>query len=140
MKKFLIFFLLIFSFFNYTNITQASIFQNWKTEIPYCSWNDCWLEKWIKEVEKADIDWMVKWTTASAYIQRILVYLLWFLRLVAIILIIYAWFNMLTAAWDEDKFNKSKTMLIYAIIWLAIIWLAWPITAFIINLFVSTAS
>ena len=139
MKKILIILIWLFSLFSLTNIVDASIFQNWSTEIQYCSWDSCWLDKWINEVAKSDIDWMVKNTTMSSYIQRILVYLLWFLKLVSVILVIYAWFNMLTSAWNDEKFKKSKTMIIYAIIWLAVIWLAWPITNFIINLFVNNA-
>lgn len=139
MKKIVIILLSIFAIFSFTSNVNASIFSNWNTEIPYCSWDDCWFWKWVSEIEKADIDWVVKNTTASAYIQRILVYLLGFLRLAAIILVIYAGFNMLTAAWDEDKFNKSKTMLIYSMIWLVIIFAAWPITNFIIDIFVKNA-
>ncbi len=50
-------------------------------------------------------------------------------------IIIYAWFNMLTAAWDDDKATSSKKMIVFAIIWLAIIYLAWPITTFVLDVF-----
>ena len=40
---------------------------------------------------------------------------------------------MLTAAWDEDKAKKSKTIIVFAIIGLLIIYLAWPITNFVID-------
>ena len=126
-------FFLLFSFFN--PIDASNIFQSWNPEIPYCRWDDCWLKEGIEHVKNSWIDWLITDWTASSYIQRILVYLLTFLRLVAVIIFIYAGFNMLTAWWDEEKFNKSKTMMIYAIIWIAIVFLAWPITNFIIDIF-----
>jgi hypothetical protein len=64
-------------------------------------------------------------------------YLLSFLAIIAVIIIIYAWFNILTAAWEEEKVKNSKKMIMYAIIWLAVIYLAWPITRFIIWIFSS---
>jgi hypothetical protein len=130
-------FIIFFSFLSISNVS-SDIFRDDKTEIPYCEWSDCWLEKWVSYVKDAGINGIITEWTASEYIQRIIVYLLYFLKLVAVIIIIYAWFNMLTAAWDDEKFKKSKTMVMYAIIWLAIIYLAWPITSFIIDIFVKS--
>lgn len=124
--------ILIFSF--WISVDAFSIFWGQKSEIPYCQWNDCWLEQGIDLIKNSWIDWLYTEWTASEWIQRILIYILSFLRLIMILVIIYAWFNMLTAWWDEDKFNKSKTILQYSIIWLVIVFLAWPITNFIINM------
>ena len=60
------------------------------------------------------------------------------ISIIAVILIIYAWFNMLTAAWDEDKAKKSKTIIVFAIIGLLIIYLAGPITNFVIDVLSNT--
>lgn len=143
MKKTLV---LLFTFLalfgSYFATTNASIFGNNgifqdKNTIPYCNDGNCWLTQWIEEIWKANIPWVVTEGTASDYIQRIVIYLLRFLALVAVIVIIYAWFNILTAAWEDDKVKKSKSMIMYAIIGLAIIFLAWPITTFIIGIFTS---
>jgi hypothetical protein len=138
MKKVLIFFLgfiLLFSFFSLANADfWSDLFGNNK-EIPYCNWDDCWLEKWANQIKSAGISGIITDWTASAYIQKIIAYLLTFLKVVAVIIIIYAWFNMLTAAWDDEKFKSSKKIITFAIIWLAIIYLAWPITSFVIGIF-----
>lgn len=134
MKKlifFLISFLALFTFWLFNEV-NASIFWWTETTIPYCPWDDCSLEKWVEYTKW--VSWLVTDGTASAYIQKIIIYFLTFLKLVAVILIIYAWFNMLTSAWDEEKAKKSKTIIVFAIIWLLIIYLAWPITNFIIDI------
>lgn len=139
MKKIVLFLLSTLMFFGVAWIASASIFGWSSTQIPYCNdWDKCWLEEWVDQIKNANIQGIYTDWTASEYVQRIIVYLLTFLRLAAVILIIYSWFNMLTSNWDEDKFGKSKTMLIYSVIWLVIIYLAWPITNFIIDVFVKS--
>jgi hypothetical protein len=142
MKKVLV---LLFTFLalfgSYFATTNAwifdGIFQD-KNTIPYCNDGKCWFIEWINEIWKSNIDWVITKGTASDYIQRVVVYLLRFLALVAVIVIIYAWFNILTAAWEDEKVKKSKSMILYAIVGLAIIFLAWPITTFIIGIFTSS--
>lgn len=123
---------LIFSFSITTNSYAASnsIFNNQTNKIPYCDdgW-ECGLKEWIEAIK--DIDAIETSRSASEYIQAVVKYVLWFLALITIIIIIYSWFNILTSIWDEEKAKKSKTIIIYSIIWLAIIFLAWPISDFI---------
>ena len=132
MKKIFLFVISVFISFVLLNNVDASIFWSNNSNIPYCNWDECSLEKWVEYAKW--VDWVVTTWTASEYVQKIVVYLLSFLKLVAVILIIYAWFNMLTSAWDEEKAKKSKTIIVFAIIWLLIIYLAWPITNFIIDI------
>ncbi len=131
MKKIILTFISLF-FLIITPIASASIFWGSDSEIPYCEWNDCGLQQWIEQVKNSWVDWLVTEGKASEYIQWITVYILGFLSLIAVIIIIYAWFNLLTSAWDEEKSKKSKTIIIFTIIWLVIIYLAWPITKFVI--------
>jgi len=138
MKKIIIFlisFLIVLSFW-FLNQTNASIFWGSNTKIPYCTGNECSLEKWVEYTKW--VDWVVTSWTASAYIQKIVIYVLSFLKLVSVLIIIYAGFNMLTSSWNEEKVKKSKTIIVFAIIWLAIIYLAWPITNFVIDLLTNT--
>lgn len=135
MKKYLLiigFTLIWLLSFLHTSLASANIFWWNNQKIPYCTWNECWLQQWVEQVKSSGIMWIITEWTASWYIQRVVIYILWFLSIIAVILIIYAWFNMLTSAWDDEKAKKSKTIIIYSIIWLVIIFLAWPITTFVI--------
>lgn len=141
MKNIFKFLALFFILFSPINSLNAWFFDPDEPDIPYC-WDNsdagCWLEDWIKEVKKT-IDPVVETDRKlSEYAQDIVVYLLWFLTLISILYIIYAWFNILIWAWDEEKMKKSKTTIIYVIIWLLVIWLAWPITEFFIRVFTSS--
>lgn len=115
-----------------TNITNAWIFSNERADIPYCnaSW-ECWLEEWIEAIK--DIDALVNNKPASQFIQDVVKYVLRFLALIATLIIIYAWFNLLTWMWDEEKAKDTKKIIVYAIIWLVIIFLAGPIIDFVLN-------
>lgn len=135
MKKYLLiigFTLIWLLSFLHTSLASANIFWWSNQKIPYCTWNECWLQQWVEQVKSSGIMWIITEWTASWYIQRVVIYILWFLSIIAVILIIYAWFNMLTSAWDDEKAKKSKSIIIYSIIWLVIIFLAWPITTFVI--------
>lgn len=70
------------------------------------------------------IRWFVNWT-------------LGILALIALLILLYGWFQMVTAAWDEDKYGQWFTILKQAAAWLAMIWVAWFIVSmifFVINL------
>lgn len=132
-SKILIFILfIIWSLFVFSNTYATnSIFNNTTTEIPYCKWNDCWIKQWVESIKS--IEWMENKASASQYIQRVTKYILWFLALVATLFIIYSWFVLLTWAWDEEKSKKSKTIIVYSLLWIVIIFLAWPIVDFILK-------
>ncbi len=122
--------------FNYVEDSSAGfvIFSNKNSEIPYCqSWDkDCWLEGWIDAIK--DVDNTKSDEKASEFIQRIVVYVLWFLQLIAVLIIIYSWFVLLTWVWDEEKAKKTKQIITYTVLWLIIIWLAYPISKFIFDI------
>ncbi len=52
-------------------------------------------------------------------------WILWLLSLIALVICLWWWFQMLMAAGDENKYKKWFTILKQAGLWLAIIWLAW---------------
>ncbi len=134
MKK--IFFSLIALFFlslSFQTVWASTIWWTSDTEIPYCNWDDCWLDQWVQQVKDSGIDGVVTEWKASEYVQWITAYILWFLSIIAVLIIIYAWFNLLTSAWDEEKAKKSKTIIIFTILWLVIIYLAGPITTFVVD-------
>jgi len=134
-SKILLLIILFLSFFNISNwwIFSDLLKDNWP-EIHYCQDDDdCWIDRWIIEVWD-NVDWIVTDQKASTYFQNVVKYLLTFLYLVSTILIIYSGYNLLTWIGDEDKAKKSKTMIIYVIIWILIIFLAWPIIDFVFNI------
>ena len=121
--------LLSFSFFWNT---YSSIFGT-TTEVPYCgNVDECWIDASIDAINGIDANITNK--TFSAYIQDVVKYVLSFLMLISVLIIIYAWFNLLVWIWDEEKAKKTKQIIIYAIIWIVIIYLAWPLSDFIFNI------
>ena len=135
--------ILILSFWAFSLNTNAWFFSDllWDSEVKVDIWVDCWeewqqwcIDTWVEKV-KDTVNWIETERTLSDYIQSVVAYLLTFLSIIAVLYIIYAWFRILTGAWDEETLKKQKTTILYVIIWIAIIWLAYPITKFIINLF-----
>ncbi len=52
---------------------------------------------------------------------KIIIFLNWFIALVTVIMIMYAGFLVLTGGWDEEKSEKAKKIILYAIIGVLII-------------------
>jgi uncharacterized membrane protein YwzB len=46
----------------------------------------------------------------------------------------------LTWTWDEEKAKKSKTMILYVLLWITIIFLAAPIVNFILKILNNSSS
>lgn len=69
----------------------------------------------------------------SQYVQDIIAYLLVFLSVVGVAYIIYAGFQILTAAGNDDKVKKSKSIIFHVIIGFFLIFLAYSIVTFFIG-------
>jgi hypothetical protein len=73
----------------------------------------------------------VPWSTAmkndslivsvKVFINRVL----WLLWLIALLVLLYGWFQMVTAAGDDGKYKKWFKILQQAGMWLIFIWLSW---------------
>lgn len=74
--------------------------------------------------------------TADTVIQNWLSNLLGFLYLAAVLIAIWGGFNILTAAGDEEKVKKGKTILIQAMAWIVVIFLAGSIIDWLITFIV----
>lgn len=65
---------------------------------------------------------------------KIIIFLNWFVALVTLIMIMYAGFLVLTGSWDEEKNQKAKRIITYAIIGVLIILFSYVIyRAFLFN-------
>lgn len=58
-----------------------------------------------------------------------------FLAIIMVLMIIYAWFLVLTWAWDDEKQKKAKKILLYIWIWMLILVWSYLILTFFINKF-----
>ena len=97
-----------------------------------------------------DIDWSakewLKWNTGVKWIQWVweenrkgsalldviknaVNWVLWMLSLITLCIVLWWWFQMVTAAGDDGKYKKWFTILKQAWIWLIIILLAWIIVS-----------
>jgi type IV secretory pathway VirB2 component (pilin) len=74
------------------------------------------------------------WSSFITTLDNILGYLIGLLYFVAVVFALYGGFQILTAAWDEEKVKKGKTTLINAVIGLVVIFLASIIVRWVISL------
>ncbi len=58
-----------------------------------------------------------------------------FLTLIAVVYAIWGWFLILTAAGDDEKVKKWRTVIFHAILGLIVIWLAYAIVTWAVWLF-----
>lgn len=105
---------------------------------PYCQNDECGLDQGIN-IAKAGINDIEKERSASEYAQDIVKYILSFITVIAVIYIIYAGFNILTWAGDEEKQKKSKDIIVYVLVWILVIWLSFPIVSWLIKMVLAGA-
>lgn len=108
------------------NVSIADWFWNSEPEWYICQWGECSLEigteqaKWTLEGIEQD-------RTLSEFVIAVVLYLLTFLALVAVVIIIYAGFNILTSGGDEEKLKSSRRIILYALLGIVLIFLAFSI-------------
>lgn len=57
----------------------------------------------------------------------------WFLWLIAVWAIVYAWFMMTISTWEEEKIKKAKDIIKWALLWFLWIILAWSLITIVVN-------
>ena len=128
--------LFIFSltlFMSFWTINTYALWASDAVDIPYCNGQACWLDEWIKITKESIKDIETEWK-ATDKVQEIVKYLLWFITLIAVIYIIYAWFRVLTSNGEDETIKNAKKTIIYVIIWILVIWFAWAIANFAVDL------
>jgi hypothetical protein len=135
--KLITLFILTLGIFVNTGVINTSALWSNPEKVYLCSWNECGLEQWVKLVKESGIDWLdVDWT-ATDKIQDVIKYLLWFITLIAVIYIIYAWFRILTSSGEDETIKNSKKTIIYVVVWILVIWFAWTIANFAVTIWTS---
>ena len=83
----------------------------------------------------------LKWSsnTLDVVLQNWLWYLTWLLYFIAIAMMIWGGFNIITDWGEEEKVKKWKTILIQTAAWLIVIFLANSLISWLINLFFAAA-
>jgi len=81
--------------------------------------------------------WLIQnhWTALSstmAIIKNIINYSLWLVSLIALVYLMYHWFLMVTAAWDDTQYKKGIKWLKLAAVALTGIWMSWLLVSFIL--------
>ena len=134
LKLFSVVSLIIITFFllNTVNSVDFGTTANPNINIDDCGWNCDSIVEWISLV-KDEVNSIYTDKSFSEKVQDIVLYLIWFVSFIAILYIIYAWFMILTWAWEEEKLKKAKTIIYYVTIWIILIWLAYPVVMFIIG-------
>lgn len=115
-----------------TNARLSDFFGGWgrSGEVLYSGYE---FDQWVNLVREGADGSVVTNMSASDYIQRVVNYLLTFVTIIAVIIIMYAWFKVLTSAWDEEKASSAKKIIISVAVWILIMWLAYAIVKFIIT-------
>jgi len=128
----------IVSFVGFVSVSSACNIFDWSDcdnagQVIYCKPGDnCSIDSGTQVVAN-NINSIEKHRTFSSYVQDVVAYLLVFLGIVGVLYIIYAGFNILTAAGDEDKVKKSKSTVLHVIAGLILIFLAYSIVRFVIG-------
>lgn len=71
------------------------------------------------------------WDRLLTTIKNAVNWLMWILATIALVICLYWWFKMVTAAGDEKKYQDGLKVLKYAALWLAVVWIAWMVVSII---------
>jgi len=107
-----------------------------------------WRDKWADWAAWLGVVWADSTSAKTNYqtnnlvptIKKFINWLLWMLSLIALVICLRGWFQMLTAAGDEGKYKKWFTILKQAAIALAVIWLSWLFVTLILYLINNASS
>lgn len=110
-----VFLFLGFFYLFYTNITFGGVVV------------DTFLENDLPTVSRSEGD-------PTTIVSNIVVYLISIVAILAIIAVTWSAIMMFLSAWDEQKFNKAKNILIMSLVWVAVAGGGYAVVTIISNL------
>ena len=138
---------------NITNIGKKIIFWIALFSIIFSQWlvmaSNTWVwfsANWLWYVNDYEIIWAwnvdAVWNEARIIttIRNAINRVLWILWLIALILCLWWWFQMLTAAWDDGKVKTWTKILKNAAIWLIVIGISWLVVTFVFRIINTVAA
>lgn len=106
---------IIYALMWFVIIKTANVIVSWVYWAASCTANSVWISSSTCEIEKANLSEL--WTIALNIINRAN----WFIWIIVLIMIIYAWWKILLSKWKEETLKESKSVLIYVVIWLLLL-------------------
>jgi len=100
-------------------------------EIRYCNGSGCTLSGWSIAVGGA-VGNLFSQKTISTFASDVVLYFLWFVSLVAVLYVMYAWVQIMTWGGDEEKVKKARQTIIYVFAGIVLIWVAYWIVSLIV--------
>ncbi len=101
-------------------------------QIQYCQWATCSIAEWEKAVDNAVGGFFTK-KTISWFITDVVRYFLSFVTLIAVIYVLYAGFQLMTSAGDDEKLKKARQIIIYVLSGIVVMWISYWIVILILN-------
>jgi len=121
-------------------VITASIIIWWITTLWYTNaatgtwfWYN-WYVSWYQLPRAGQWTFSDNESTLLDIIQNAINWVLWMLSLIALVLCLWGWFQMLTAWSDDSKVKSGTKILKNAALWLAIVWLSWLIVSFVFRI------
>ena len=132
MKKILQIITLILCLFS-ISIVSANlwIFED-ENSMLYCAeWDDCSIEAWADAI-KENLDWKIQteWSAVD-YATNLTKQILSYVSLIAVLIIVFSWFRILTSAGSDDEIKKQKKVITWVFIWIILMWTSRAIVLFI---------
>lgn len=128
---------IILSFFIIPIIFGTTFAWVWdlRVEIPNWWWNA--ENKQFQDIiaDGEFITWNKASNSFTKMVQLINTYLRIAILIVFMMMLIYAWFILITSRWDPEKFKKWNMTLLYIWIWIWIALLAYVIINIVVNFF-----
>ncbi len=95
---------------------------------------------WAWDTTGIAVWWTDRWWSLISVIKRFINWVLWLLSLITLVIVLFGWFKMVTAAGDEWKYKEWFKILKQAWIWLAVIGLSWFIVSIIFRVIWNSAA
>ena len=92
---------------------------------------------WFQDIIADDqfITWNNSEDSFTKFVQLINTYLRIVILVVVLLMLIYAWFTLITSRWNEEKFKTWNQILLHTAVWVWVALLAYVIVSIVVNFF-----